>query len=63
MHSPWVAVREEPGRGQVVCIELAAAEEGSTREARQRIAAALKGYLLTVEWATSHPIYVTPISR
>ena len=48
-----LAVREEPGRGQVVCIELAAAEEGATYEARQRIAADLKGYLLTLEWATT----------
>ena len=35
-----LAVREEPGRGQVVCIELAPAEEGAIRETRQRIAAA-----------------------
>jgi len=48
-----LAVREEPGRGLVVCIELAAAEEGSSHETRQRIAAVLKGYLLTLEWATS----------
>jgi fatty-acyl-CoA synthase len=51
-----LTVREEPGRGQVVCIELAAAEKGSSHETRQRIAADLKGYLLTLEWATTHPI-------
>jgi hypothetical protein len=44
-------VREEPGRGQVVRIELAAAEEGASQESRRRIAAGLKGYLLTLEWA------------
>jgi fatty-acyl-CoA synthase len=48
-------VREEPGRGQVVCIELAAAEEGSAYETRQRIAAGLKGYLFALEWAPSRP--------
>ncbi|MCM2339529.1 AMP-binding protein [Rhodoferax sp.] len=48
-----LAVREEPGRGQVVCIELAAAEEDSSHETRQRIAANLEGYLLTLEWARS----------
>jgi len=48
-----LAVREEAGRGQVVSIELAAAGEGASRETRQRIADALKGYLLTLEWATS----------
>jgi len=46
-----LAVREEPGRGQVVSIELAAAEEGVSHETRRRIAADLKGYLLTIEWA------------
>ena len=51
-----LVVREEPGRGQVVCIELAAQEAGSSHEIRQRIAAALQGYLLTLEWATSRPI-------
>jgi hypothetical protein len=51
-----LAVREEPGRGQVVCIELTAADEGSTRETRQRIAASLKRYLLALEWATLRPI-------
>jgi fatty-acyl-CoA synthase len=45
-------VREEPGRGQLECIELAAADEGSSKETRRRIAAALEGYLFTVEWAT-----------
>ncbi|SDE48798.1 fatty-acyl-CoA synthase [Variovorax sp. CF079] len=48
-----LTVREEPGRGLVVCIELAAAEEDSSHETRQRIAADLKGYLLTLEWASS----------
>jgi fatty-acyl-CoA synthase len=48
-----LGVREESGRGQVVCIELAAPGESSSHETRQRIAATLKGYLLTVEWATS----------
>ena len=48
-----LTVREEPGRGQVVHIELPAAEEGPTQKTRQRIAAALKGYLLTLEWTTS----------
>jgi fatty-acyl-CoA synthase len=51
-----LTVREEPGRGQVVCIELAAAEGGSSDETRQRIAASLKGYLLTLEWATPHTV-------
>ncbi|MBT2305375.1 AMP-binding protein [Variovorax paradoxus] len=48
-----LTVREEPGQGLVVRIELPAAEEGATQETRQRIAAVLKGYLLTLEWATS----------
>ena len=48
-----LAVREEPGRGQVVCIELATAEGGSHHETRQRIAAGLAGYLLALEWAPS----------
>ena len=51
-----LAVREEPGRGQVVSIELAAAAEGSSHAARQRIAASLTGYLLTLEWSPSQPI-------
>ncbi len=51
-----LAVREEPGGFRVVCLELAAADEGSAREARQRIAADLKGYLLTIEWARPRPI-------
>lgn len=48
-----LAVRDEPGRGQVVRIELAAAGEGSLHETRTRIASGLKGYLLALEWATS----------
>jgi fatty-acyl-CoA synthase len=51
-----LAVREEPGRGQVVCIELAAADEASTRATRERITASLTGYLLALEWAPSRPI-------
>ena len=51
-----LAVREEPGRGQVVCIALATAEEVSSEETRQRIAASLAGYLLALEWAPSRPI-------
>jgi fatty-acyl-CoA synthase len=47
-----LAVREDPGRGQVVRIELSAAEDGVSEETRRRIAAGLKGYLLTLEWAT-----------
>jgi len=47
-----LAVREEPGRGQIVRIELAAAEEGVSHDTRRRIAAGLNGYLLTIEWAT-----------
>jgi fatty-acyl-CoA synthase len=49
-----LAVRDEPGRGRIVCIELAAAGEGSAGESRERIAAELKGYLLTLEWTTRH---------
>ena len=49
-------VREKPGRGQVVHLELSTADEGSTREARQRIAAALDGYLLAFEWAIPRPM-------
>ncbi|MDB5858669.1 MAG: acyl-CoA synthetase [Ramlibacter sp.] len=48
-----LSVREDPGLGQVVCIELAAAEAEVARETRQRIAAALQGYLLTLEWPAS----------
>jgi fatty-acyl-CoA synthase len=48
-----LTVREEPGRGQIVRIELAASEAGAGETSRQRIAAMLKGYLLTLEWATS----------
>jgi fatty-acyl-CoA synthase len=51
-----LAVREQPGRGQVACIELAAAEEVSTRETRERITARLTRYLLALEWAPSCPI-------
>jgi fatty-acyl-CoA synthase len=46
-----LAVREEPGRGQVVRIELEAGDEGASQQARDRIAGVLKGYLLTLEWA------------
>lgn len=46
-------VREEPARGQVVCIALSEAEEASLHATRQRISAHLKGYLLSVEWTTS----------
>ena len=49
-------VRGEPGRGQVVCIELADAGEEALRDTRQRIAASLTGYLLDLEWAPSRPI-------
>ena len=49
-------VREKPGRGQVVHLELSTADEGSTREARQRIAAALDRYLLAFEWAIPRPM-------
>jgi hypothetical protein len=48
-----LAVHEEPGRGQVVRIELADSDDGSLHESRTRIATVLKGYLLTLEWATS----------
>ena len=48
-----LAVREEPGRGQVVRIELAATEESCSDETRQRITTDLRGYLFTLEWATS----------
>jgi hypothetical protein len=48
-----LTVREEPGRGQVVSIELTGADEASSHDTRTRIATALKGYLLNVEWATS----------
>jgi fatty-acyl-CoA synthase len=51
-----LVVREEPARGQVVCIKLEAADEGSTRETRQRIATSLAGYLLGLEWAPPRPI-------
>jgi fatty-acyl-CoA synthase len=46
-----LVVSEEPGRGHVVRIALGAADEGAAQEARRRIAAELKGYLLTLEWA------------
>ena len=46
-----LAVRDEPGRGMVVCIELAAAEESSSSETRQRVTAGLTGLLLAIEWA------------
>lgn len=49
-----LTVREDPGRGQVVCIELASAATDASRAARLRIAASLKGYLLTLDWATPH---------
>jgi fatty-acyl-CoA synthase len=45
-----LAVRYEPRVGQVVSVELAAADEGATREARTRVAGLLKDYLLTIEW-------------
>jgi fatty-acyl-CoA synthase len=47
-----LTVREEPGRGQVVRIELEAGDDGALQQARDRIAGVLKGYLLTLEWAT-----------
>jgi fatty-acyl-CoA synthase len=46
-----LVVSEEPGRGHVVRIALGVADEGAAEEARRRIAADLKGYLLTLEWA------------
>ena len=49
-------VRGEPGRRQVVCIELSDAGEEALRDTRQRIAAGLAEYLLELEWAPSHPI-------
>lgn len=51
-----LAVRDEPGRGQVVSIELAATEAGCTQATRQRITTVLKAYLLTLEWTTTHPM-------
>lgn len=44
------AVREEPGRSQVVCLELAVEDEVSRRETRRRITAALEGCLFVLEW-------------
>ena len=51
-----LVVREEPGRGQVICIELADAGEDSSQDTRQRIAAGMAEYLLDLEWAPSRPI-------
>jgi fatty-acyl-CoA synthase len=48
-----LTVRDDPARGQVVSIELASGDEGSRHDTRARIAAALNGYLLAVEWAAS----------
>ena len=52
-----LTVRDEPARGRVVAIELSVAEEGAVQEARQRIAAQLEGYLLSLEWAASETSY------
>ena len=41
------------GAGLTGLETLAASGEGTSQEIRQRIASALKGYLLTVEWAAS----------
>jgi hypothetical protein len=35
-----------------VRIELEAGDDGALQQARDRIAGVLKGYLLTLEWAT-----------
>jgi fatty-acyl-CoA synthase len=43
-------VREDPGRGRVVAIELACAGQGAEAERRRSIVAKLEGYLLTLEW-------------
>ena len=51
-----LAVREDPGCGQVVRIQLATADPASSLEARQRIAAGLSGYLLALEWAPPRPV-------
>jgi fatty-acyl-CoA synthase len=47
-----LTVREESGRGQVVRIELTPLAEDAALAARLGIADHLKGYLLTLEWAT-----------
>ena len=47
-----LAVREEPGRGRVVYIELEVGGHRPVHEIRARITDALKGYLLTLEWAS-----------
>jgi hypothetical protein len=49
-----LAVRDVPGQGMVVCIDLAAAQEGSLAETRQRVTACLAGLLLTIEWARTN---------
>jgi len=51
-----LVVREEPGRGQVVCVELADAAEEVIKDTRQRIAAGLREYLFDLEWTPSRPI-------
>ncbi len=50
-----LAVQESAG-GRVVSIQLAAAEESASQATRQRIAACLKGYLFTIEWASSQAV-------
>ncbi|MDO9072955.1 MAG: AMP-binding protein [Rubrivivax sp.] len=48
-----LSVRDEPGRRQVVCIELEAEEEGCWQASRQRIHFRLTGYLLAIEWTSA----------
>ncbi len=48
-----VAAREVPGRGLVAFIELKEGGQAATDDARARIAGALKGYLLAIEWASA----------
>jgi fatty-acyl-CoA synthase len=45
-----LSVREEPGRGQVVAIELTNDVQRDVDVARARVATALQGYLLSVDW-------------
>jgi fatty-acyl-CoA synthase len=48
-----LAVREEPGRGQVAYIELTSDGQYVVQDTRVRIADVLKGYLLAIEWASA----------
>jgi fatty-acyl-CoA synthase len=48
-----LAVRDDPARGRILCIELGQDGPDAVARTHQRIADTLKPYLLSVEWSAS----------